>query len=131
MPNNCKKSIEVNLSRSNIFLLHFCEKKNVWQKYCLFMQKKWLCRISTFYENKNRCRWRLKTSSKTFLNQWEPMSFCQLQTKIIWGNSHDESETLTYERDITYELFLFFLNLFTGNREEKREREKIIATIAS
>ena len=35
---------------------------------------------------------RLNNSSKTFLNQWEPMGFCKLQTKKIRGNFHNEIE---------------------------------------
>ena len=36
---------------------------------------------------------RLNNSSKTFLNEWEPMGFCKLQTKKISGNFHGEIET--------------------------------------
>ena len=51
------------------------------------------------------------------------MGFRKLQTKKMWGNFHDESETHTYEQDITYELSSFFLKLSTGEREQNRERK--------
>ena len=60
--------------------IYFCcifVRKNVWQKYCLFMQKK-----NGFVEFHNFMKKeRLNKSSKTFLNQWEPIGFCKLQTR--------------------------------------------------
>ena len=51
------------------------------------------------------------------------------------GNFQEVWETYTCEQDITYELSLFFLNQSTGQREQNREREKLMvrltATIAS
>ena len=35
----------------------------------------------------------LDNSSKTFLNQWEPIDFCKLQTKQMGGNFDDQIET--------------------------------------
>ena len=75
-PNSLTKSIEVHFSRSNIFLFYFV-RKNVWQQYCSLMQKKnGFVEFHHFMKKE-----RLNNSSKTFLNQWEPMGFCKLQTK--------------------------------------------------
>ena len=52
-------------------------RKNVRQEHGLFTQNKCLSRISSFLQ-KNRHRWRLNNSSKTFLNQWESMGFRKL-----------------------------------------------------
>ena len=88
-------------------------RRKVWQKYCLVMQKK-----NSFVEFHHFMKKeRLSNSSKTFLNQWEPMGFCKLQTKKMWGNFHDKIETCW--------LSSFFLNLSTGEWEQNREREKI------
>ena len=52
-------------------------RKIFWQKYCLLMQKKnGFVEFHHFMKKE-----RLSNSSKTFLNQWEPMGFCKLQTK--------------------------------------------------
>ena len=51
--------------------------KKLRQKYGLFMQKNTFIDFHHFMK-KNRKRWRLNHSSKTFLNQWESMAFCKL-----------------------------------------------------
>ena len=43
------KSIEVYFSRSNIFILCFCERKKFGRSTA---EEKWLCRISSFYEKR-------------------------------------------------------------------------------
>ena len=86
-PNSLTKSIEVHFSRSNIFLFYFYEKKCL-AEYCSLMQKKnGFVEFHHFMKKE-----RLNNSSKTFLNQWEPMGFCKLQTKKIRGNFHNEIE---------------------------------------
>ena len=51
-PNSLKKSIEVYFSRSKKFLLHFCEKKSLAEVLLIHAEEKWLCRISSFYEER-------------------------------------------------------------------------------
>ena len=52
------------------------------------------------------------------------MGFRKLQTKKIWGNFQDAIKTQKHWY-ITYELSSFFLNLFTVEWEQNREKEKI------
>ena len=64
-------------------------RRKVWQKCCLLMQKKnGFVEFHHFMKKE-----RLNNSSKTFLNQWEPMGFCKLRTKKMRGNFHDEIGT--------------------------------------
>ena len=70
---------------------------------------------------------RLNNSSKTFLNQWEPMGFCKLQTK--------KCETISTKR-LTHVNYLHFSSIYPQESEDKTEKGrkskvKIIATIAS
>ena len=46
-PNSLTKSREVHFSRSNIFLLYFCEKN-----FLTHAEQKWLCRILSFWEKR-------------------------------------------------------------------------------
>ena len=84
-----KKFIEVHFNRSKVFLLYFTTHmtsiygEKVRQKCGLFMQNKCLCRISSFYEKNNRRSWRLKDSTKTFLNQLESMGFYKLISRTF------------------------------------------------
>ena len=93
--------------------------------YCIFLEKQSLAEVLLTHAEKNGFvefhhfmkKERLSNSSKTFLNQWEPMGFCKLQTKNMWGNFHDKIEACW--------LSSFFLNLSTEEWEQHRGREKI------
>ena len=97
-------------------------KKN-WQKYCLLMQKKnGFVEFHHFMKKE-----RLNNSSKTFLNQWEPMGFCKLQTK--------KCEKISTKR-LRHVNYLHFSSIYPQESEDKTEKGrklkvKIIATIAS
>ena len=70
---------------------------------------------------------RLDKSIKTFLNQWEPMGFCKLQTKKCEENS------TTRLRHVNY---LHSSSIYPQESENKTEKGrkskvKITATIAS
>ena len=70
---------------------------------------------------------RLNNSSKFFLNQWEPMVFCKLQTKKC------EEISLTRLRHVDY---LYSSSIYPQESENKTEKGrkskvKITATIAS
>ena len=71
-----KQSDKIHRSTFQYFYCILMRKK-VWQKYCLLMQKR--NGLAEFYHFMKKER--LINSSKTFLNQWEPMSFCKLQTR--------------------------------------------------
>ena len=88
-------------------------RKKVWQKYCLLIQKKnGFVEFHHFMKKE-----RLNNSSKTFLNQWEPIGYCKLKTTKMWGNFHNKIETCW--------LFSFLLNLSRGEWEQNRKRGKI------
>ena len=114
--------MEVHSSRSDIFPLDFCEKK-VWQKYRLLMQKK--NGFAQFHHHMKKDR--LNNSSKIYLNQWEPMGFCKLQTKKC-----GEISTVRL-RHVNYFHSSSIYPQESENKTEKWRKSKVkrIATIAS
>ena len=44
--------MEVHFSRSNIFLLYFCEKKRLAEVLLTHVEEKWLCTSLSFYEKR-------------------------------------------------------------------------------
>ena len=84
---NPLKNISVNCR----YLYCFLTTQKVRQKYCLFVQNLFI-EFPQFWK-KNRHSWSLTNSSKTFLNQWEPMGFHKLQWMILpaWRASNISS----------------------------------------
>ena len=68
---------------------------------------------------------RLNKSIKTFLNQWEPMGFCKLQTKKIRGNFHNEIENCLHSSSN------YPQESESKTEKGRKSRVKIRATIAS
>ena len=57
-------------------MLYFCEKKRLAEVLLIHAEKNGCVDFHHFMKKE-----RLSNSIKTFLNQWEPMGFCKLQTK--------------------------------------------------
>ena len=92
------------ISLDQIYFYCIFMRSKVWQKYCLLMQKKnGFIEFHHFMKKE-----RLNNSSKTFSNQWEPMGFRKLQRKKMWGNFHDETETMLTNINIALTLTFIF-----------------------
>ena len=61
---------------------------------------------------------RLNNSNKTFLNQWETMGFCTLQTKMKFSRQD-------------WDMLTIFILPQNKTEKEIKSKVKIIATIAS
>ena len=122
-PNSLTKSpIEVHFSRSNIFLLYFCEKKILAEVLFTHAEEKWLCRILSFYEKR-----KTKQHKQNFFKKMETYGFCKLQTK--------KCEEISTAR-LRHFNYLHSSSIYPHKRKNKTERGrkskvKIIATITS
>ena len=118
---------EVHSSRSKMFLLYFYDAFSLWVKSS--------DGSTEFYHfmKKDRHSWRVNNSSKTFSNQWEPMSFRKLQSKKKAGRKFRDDREIRNHRYITYELlssesinsWAMPVTVPEQKREDNRDRKKI------
>ena len=101
----------------------FFEKKSLAEVLLTHAEETWLCRISSFYEKE-----RLSNSSKTFVNQWEPMGFCKLQKK---KTCEEISTTRLRHVDYLHSSSIYPQEGENNTEEGRKSKVKIIATIAS
>ena len=117
-----KSPKEVHFSRSNIFLLYFCEKFFLAEVLLTHAEEKWLCRISSFYEKR-----KTKQLKQNFFKTVETYGFCKLQTKKC------EEISTARLRHVNYIHSSSIYPHESKNKTEKgrKSKVKIIATITS
>ena len=102
--------------------MYFCEKKILAEVLLTHAGKKWLCRISSFYEKR-----KTKQLKQNFLKTVETYEFCKLQTKKC------EEVSTTRLRHVNYLHSSSIYPHESKNKTEKgrKSKVKIIATITS